>query len=198
MKRAFDIGVSLTALLVLSPLLGILGMLVARKLGRPILFRQPRPGLNGEVFELRKFRTMSDKRDKEGRLLPDADRLTSFGKWLRSTSMDELPTLINVLLGDMSLVGPRPLLVDYLPRYSRIHARRHEVRPGFTGWAQVKGRNSLSWPDRFDLDVWYVDHHTFWLDLKIMLMTVSTVLRREGVSAENHATMPEFTGYDES
>ncbi len=196
MKRAFDILVSLTGLLVLSPLLGILAIVVARKLGRPVLFRQPRPGLHGEVFELAKFRTMTDARDATGELLPDGDRLTPFGKWLRSTSLDELPTLINVLRGDMSVVGPRPLLVEYLPRYSEKHARRHDVRPGFTGWAQVKGRNALSWPDRFDLDVWYVEHQSFLLDLKIILMTVSTVLKREGVSAENHATMPKFMGYD--
>ncbi len=198
MKRPIDIVVSLAGIVIFSPVLAVLAILVAKKLGRPVLFRQPRPGLRGEVFELTKFRTMTGERDENGELLPDADRLTPFGRWLRSTSLDELPTLFNVLRGEMSLVGPRPLLVEYLPRYSQKHARRHEVRPGFTGWAQVKGRNALSWPDRFDLDVWYVDHRSFWLDLKIMLMTIFTVLKREGVSAENHATMPKFTGYDET
>mgnify|MGYP003639111303 CR=1 FL=1 len=198
MKRAFDIVVSFTALLVLSPLLGVLAILVAMKLGRPVLFRQPRPGRNGEIFELRKFRTMTDERDENGELLPDAERLTGFGKMLRKTSLDELPTLLNILNGEMSLVGPRPLLVEYLPRYSERHAHRHDVRPGLTGWAQVNGRNTLKWPDRFEMDVWYVENQSFWLDIRILLLTVATVLKREGVSAEDHVTMPKFTGYEEA
>lgn len=198
MKRAFDIVVSFTALLILSPVLGVLAVLVANKLGRPVLFRQPRPGRHGEVFELRKFRTMSDERDENGELLPDAERLTAFGKMLRKTSLDELPTLLNILTGEMSLVGPRPLLVEYLPRYSERHAHRHDVRPGLTGWAQVNGRNTLQWPERFDMDVWYVENQSFWLDIKILFLTVATVLKREGVSASDHVTMPKFTGYEEA
>lgn len=198
MKRAFDIVVSFTALLVLSPVLGALAILVANKLGRPVLFRQPRPGRHGQVFELRKFRTMTDERDEHGELLPDAERLTAFGKMLRKTSLDELPTLLNILTGEMSLVGPRPLLVEYLPRYSERHARRHDVRPGLTGWAQVNGRNTLQWPERFEMDVWYVENQSFWLDIKILFLTVATVLKREGVSANDHVTMPKFTGYEEA
>ena len=178
-----------------APIIAVLAVLVATKLGRPIIFRQPRPGLGGRVFELVKFRSMTDERDDSGELLSDDVRLTDFGKWLRATSLDELPSLWNVLCGDMSLVGPRPLLVEYLEHYSDKHARRHEVRPGFTGWAQVKGRNLLSWPERFDLDVWYVDNRSFWLDLKIMFMTIGTVLSRKGVSPEHQATMPKFDGY---
>ena len=195
MKRLFDILVSGVGLLLLSPLIVVLAIFVAMKLGRPVLFRQPRPGLGGKVFQLSKFRTMTDARDDAGELLPDDVRLTKFGKWLRGTSLDELPSLWNVFRGDMSLVGPRPLLVDYLDHYSEKHARRHEVRPGFTGWAQVKGRNLLSWSERFDLDVWYVDNRSFWLDLKIIVMTFKTVLSRKGVSPEGRATMPKFEGY---
>jgi lipopolysaccharide/colanic/teichoic acid biosynthesis glycosyltransferase len=193
-KRAFDAIVAGAALLVLSPLLLILAATVAVKLGRPVLFRQQRPGLGGRPFELIKFRTMTDATDARGRVLPDAERLTPFGRWLRSTSLDELPELWNVLTGDMSLVGPRPLLMAYLPRYSIRQARRHEVRPGLTGWAQVNGRNSLSWDEKFELDVWYVDNHTFLLDLRILGATVLQVVRRHGISSEGHATMPEFQG----
>lgn len=192
MKRAFDIAASLAALVVLSPALLVLAALVRIKLGSPVLFAQPRPGLGGRVFTLWKFRTMTDARDDNGNLKSDAERLTRFGRFLRSTSIDELPELWNVLRGDMSLVGPRPLLVSYLPRYSAEQARRHEVRPGLTGWAQVNGRNATSWEDRLRLDTWYVDHRTLRLDFHILLRTVTIVLRREGVSAPDSVTMPEF------
>lgn len=189
-----DIAVSLGGLIFLSPVLVVLAVLVRRKLGSPVLFRQQRPGLNGKIFTMYKFRTMTDKRDGEGNLLPDEDRLPSFGKFLRSTSLDELPELINVLKGDMSLVGPRPLLVQYLPRYSTFQARRHEVRPGITGWAQVNGRNAISWEEKFSLDVWYVDNASFILDLKILWITVLKIMKREGISQEGQATMSEFSG----
>ena len=193
-KRVFD----LVVLLLTAPLwltaLGAVAVLVRLNLGRPVLFRQPRPGLHGRVFELIKFRTMTDARDPHGKLLPDAQRLTRFGRWLRSTSLDELPEVLNVLKGEMSLVGPRPLLVQYLDRYTPQQARRHEVPPGLTGWVQVKGRNALSWEEKFRLDVWYVDHHSLWLDLRILVLTVWQVLRRHGVSAPGDATMPEFMG----
>lgn len=192
MKRAFDIAASLGALVLISPALLVIAVLVRVKLGSPVLFGQPRPGLRGRVFTLFKFRTMTDGRDSEGNLRPDAERLTRFGRFLRSTSLDELPELWNVLRGDMSLVGPRPLLVSYLPRYSPEQARRHEVRPGLTGWAQVNGRNAASWEDRLCLDTWYVDHRTLLLDLHILLKTVTIVLRREGISHADSATMPEF------
>ena len=169
-------------------------MLVRLNLGRPVFFRQPRPGRQGRVFELIKFRTMTQARDAQGHLLPDAQRLTRFGRWLRSTSLDELPEVLNVLRGEMSLVGPRPLLVQYLDRYSPEQARRHEVLPGLTGWVQVKGRNALTWEEKFRLDVWYVDHRSLWLDLRILALTVWHVLRRHGVSAPGAATMPEFMG----
>lgn len=195
MKRFLDIVVSGCGLLVLWPAIAVLAVLVGTKLGRPVFFRQRRPGLNGKVFRLVKFRTMTSERDEEGILLPDEDRLISFGKWLRGTSLDEMPALWNVLVGDMSLVGPRPLLVEYLEHYSKKHARRHEVRPGVTGWAQVNGRNLLSWPERFDLDVWYVDNQSFWLDLKIIAMTFALVLSKRGVSPEGQVTMPKFEGY---
>lgn len=194
MKRAFDIVASLVALVVLSPALLLLAILVRLKLGWPAIFSQERPGLGGRTFRLHKFRTMTDARDSCGALLPDDERLTPFGRFLRSTSLDELPEFWNVLKGDMSLVGPRPLLVEYLDRYTPEQARRHEVRPGITGLAQVSGRNELSWDERFKLDVWYVDNHTLWLDLKILAMTVWKALRREGVSSPGHATMPEFLG----
>ena len=193
-KRLFDIIVALLGLVVLAPLLALVAALVALKLGRPVLFEQDRPGLRGEIFTIRKFRTMRDERDASGRLKSDAERLTPFGRWLRSTSLDELPELVNVLRGEMSLVGPRPLKVEYLDRYDEFQARRHEVRPGITGWAQVNGRNSLSWEERFRMDVWYVDNRSFMLDLRILLMTLMAVVKREGVSAERHATMPEFEG----
>jgi lipopolysaccharide/colanic/teichoic acid biosynthesis glycosyltransferase len=193
-KRCIDITASLGGLIFLSPVLLVLAVFVRRKLGSPVLFRQQRPGLNGKIFTMYKFRSMTDKRDGEGNLLPDEDRLPSFGRFLRSTSLDELPELINVLKGDMSLVGPRPLLVQYLPRYSTFQARRHEVRPGITGWAQVNGRNAISWEEKFSLDVWYVDNASFSLDLKILCMTVLKIIKREGISQKGQATMSEFSG----
>ncbi|MGN6307081.1 MAG: sugar transferase [Mesorhizobium sp.] len=194
MKRLFDMLVSGLALVVLSPFLAALALLVRWHLGKPILFRQVRPGMDARPFEMLKFRSMTDVRRADGTLLPDAERLTRFGRFLRSTSLDELPELWNVLKGDMSLVGPRPLLMEYLPLYSPEQARRHEVRPGITGWAQVNGRNALSWDDKFALDVWYVDNRSFCLDLKIVALTVVRVLKRSGISAEGEATMPRFSG----
>lgn len=193
-KRCFDVCVSLIALLVLLPLMVIIGFLVWLFIGWPILFFQTRPGFRGVPFRICKFRTMSDARAADGTLLPDRLRLTPFGRLLRSTSTDELPALWNVLAGDMSLVGPRPLLMEYLPLYSREQERRHEVKPGITGWAQIKGRNSLSWQEKFDLDVWYVDHRSFGLDLYILWQTVIKVFRREGISHGDHPTMSKFTG----
>ena len=194
MKRLFDIVVSACALLVLAlPLLGVIWM-VRRKLGNPVFFTQVRPGMYGKPFKMVKFRSMTSERGPDGELLPDAVRLTPFGRFLRSTSLDELPELWNVLKGDMSLVGPRPLLMEYLPLYSPEQARRHEVRPGITGWAQVNGRNAIGWEDKFKLDVWYVDHRSLWLDIKILWLTVKKVLVREGISAAGEATMDKFTG----
>lgn len=194
MKRLFDVVVSACALLVLAlPLLVVIWM-VRRKLGSPVFFTQVRPGMHGKPFKMVKFRSMTSERGTDGELLPDAERLTPFGRFLRSTSLDELPELWNVLKGDMSLVGPRPLLMEYLPLYSPEQARRHEVRPGITGWAQVNGRNAISWEDKFKLDVWYVDHCSLWLDIKILWLTVKKVLVREGISAAGEATMPRFTG----
>lgn len=193
-KRPQDFCCAFAAVIVLSPVMAITALLVRIKLGAPVLFRQQRPGLNGEIFTLYKFRTMTDEKNREGKLLPDEDRLTSFGKMLRSTSLDELPELINILKGDMSVVGPRPLLVKYLPLYNKHQARRHEVRPGFTGYAQVHGRNAISWEEKFNLDVEYVDHVTFFGDWKIIVQTVKTVLKREGISSETAATMEEFKG----
>jgi sugar transferase EpsL len=193
-KRLFDIVVSAAALVALLPAFGFLWIVIAYKLGRPVFFRQQRPGLLGAPFDLIKFRTMTAQRNERGELLPDAERLTSFGRFLRSTSLDELPELWNVLKGDMSLVGPRPLLMSYLNRYSARQSRRHDMRPGITGWAQVNGRNALSWKEKFELDVWYVDNYSFALDLKILALTVVQVLARRGVSADGHATMPEFRG----
>ena len=178
----------------LSPLLSTIAILVQAKLGGPVFFRQIRPGLHGRPFQLIKFRTMRDAFDAQGQPLPDAERLTSFGRWLRATSLDELLEFWNVLKGEMSLVGPRPLLMEYLPLYSTEQARRHEVKPGITGWAQVNGRNALSWEEKFELDVWYVDHQSFWLDIKIIALTIQKVLFREGISAQGEATMPRFTG----
>jgi sugar transferase EpsL len=192
LKRVFDGVVSATALVVLAPVMGLIALAVWRTMGRPVLFRQVRPGLHGKPFVMYKFRTMRDLRDAEGKLLPDEARLTPFGRWLRSTSLDELPELLNVLRGEMSLVGPRPLLMEYLDRYTPEQARRHEVKPGITGWAQIHGRNNLSWDERFKLDVWYVDNWSLWLDLKILWRTLWMVLRREGISAQGHATMPRF------
>ena len=194
MKRFFDLLLSSLALLVLCvPLLFLLWQ-VRRKLGSPVFFRQTRPGLNGRPFTMVKFRTMTDARGQDGQLLQDADRLTKFGRFLRASSLDELPELWNVLQGDMSLVGPRPLLMEYLPLYSPEEARRHDVRPGITGWAQVNGRNALSWQEKFKLDVWYADHQSLRLDIKILWMTVRKVLVREGISAPGNATMPVFFG----
>lgn len=191
-KRALDVLGATGGLIVLAPVLLSIALAVRRSLGSPVLFRQIRAGRHGDRFELLKFRTMSEARDAAGQLLPDEQRLTRLGSWLRSTSLDELPELINVLRGDMSLVGPRPLLPDYLPHYSAEQARRHEVRPGITGWAAVQGRNAVSWERRLALDVWYVDNWSLGLDLKILLMTVVKVLKREGISADGHATMPRF------
>ena len=194
LKRVLDIvGATLLLLVFALPMLVIAG-LVASKLGRPVIFRQRRPGREGRIFEILKFRTMRDARDANGVPLPDAERLPRFGRLLRATSLDELPELVNVLRGEMSLVGPRPLLVDYLDRYSPEQARRHEVRPGITGWAQVNGRNAISWETRFDLDVWYVDHRSFLLDVRTLLLTAKKVVAREGINATGHATMTEFTG----
>lgn len=193
-KRFLDVIVSFVVLISLLPILTILMLLVRSKLGSPIFFRQIRPGKDDELFEMIKFRTMLDAIDSSGNPLPDSERLTKFGAFLRSTSLDELPGLWNVLKGDMSLVGPRPLLVEYLELYSPEQARRHNVRPGITGWAQVNGRNAISWEDKFKLDVWYVDNQSLWLDLKILLLTVKKVFVREGISADGHATMEKFTG----
>lgn len=195
-KRPQDFLCALTALILLSPVILITAVLVRIKLGSPVLFKQERPGLNGKVFMLYKFRTMTDKRDENGKLLSDEVRLTAFGKKLRSTSLDELPELLNILKGDMAVVGPRPLLVRYLPRYNAHQARRHEVRPGFTGYAQVNGRNTITWEEKFDKDVYYVDHISFLGDWKIIFKTVGTVLKREGISSETSATMEEFMGTD--
>ncbi|HWQ74592.1 MAG TPA: sugar transferase [Syntrophomonas sp.] len=193
-KRCFDAALSFALLIILSPLLMVLYLLVRILLGKPGLFKQKRPGRYGRIFTLYKFRSMTDKKDKNGNLLPDRDRLTGFGKLLRKTSLDELPELFNILKGDMSFVGPRPLLVQYLSRYDEQQARRHEVKPGLTGWAQVNGRNAISWEEKFKLDVWYVDHGSFWLDLKIIWMTIKIVFNRTGISAEGEATMGEFMG----
>ena len=194
LKRLFDILGAVFGLLILLPIIVTLAWQVRRKLGSPVLFRQTRPGLHGKPFQLIKFRTMRNAIGLDGRPLPDSERMTSFGSFLRSASLDELPELWNVLKGDMSLVGPRPLLMEYLPLYSLEQARRHEVRPGVTGWAQVNGRNALSWEEKFRLDVWYVDNHSFWLDLKILSLTVKKVLVREGISAAGEVTMTYFTG----
>ena len=194
LKRAVDVFLAAPTLALLSPLLGVLALGVRLVMGSPILFRQERPGLVGKPFTLLKLRTMTDARDGDGELLPDAQRLTGLGRLLRSASLDELPELINVLKGDMALVGPRPLLPHYLELYTPEQARRHEVRPGITGWAQVNGRNALTWESRLALDVWYVDHRTFRLDMKILFLTVVRVFQRDGISADGEATMPRFTG----
>lgn len=194
MKRLLDIGVSVVGLVVFVLPITVLVILVRIKLGSPVFFTQIRPGLHERPFKMIKFRTMTDQLGPDSLLLPDAERLTPFGRWLRATSLDELPELWNVLKGDMSLVGPRPLLMEYLPRYSPEQARRHEVRPGITGWAQVNGRNALSWEDKFKLDVWYVDHQSLWLDMRILWMTLKKVIVREGISADGEATMSKFTG----
>ena len=193
-KRLFDLAVAVSSVIILSPFLVLVGFLVRLKIGSPVLFRQERPGLHGRPFTIYKFRTMTDQRDEAGNLLPDGNRLTRLGRFLRKTSMDELPELFNVIKGDMSIVGPRPLLMQYLDRYTPEQARRHEVKPGITGWAQVNGRNAISWEDKFKLDVWYVDNLTLWLDVRIILMTVSKVLKSEGISQAGHATAQEFLG----
>ncbi|MGE4292205.1 MAG: sugar transferase [Desulfovibrio sp.] len=194
LKRLLDLSASLAALALLWPVMLAVALLVRARLGRGVLFRQVRPGLHGKPFTMYKFRTMREATGPNGQPLPDCERLTPLGRFLRSTSLDELPELYNVLRGDMSLVGPRPLLMQYLRRYTPEQARRMEVRPGITGWAQVRGRNALSWEERFSLDVWYVDHHSLRLDLKILLLTVASVARREGVCQPGHATMTEFMG----
>jgi lipopolysaccharide/colanic/teichoic acid biosynthesis glycosyltransferase len=193
-KRLFDLIAATAALIVLSPVLAVVAVLVAAKLGRPVLFRQQRSGLQGQPFRLAKFRSMTDAKDAEGRNLPDEVRLTAFGRRLRSTSLDELPSLWNVIRGEMSLVGPRPLHCSYDARYNPVQKRRLEARPGLTGWAQVNGRNALSWNDKFALDVWYVEHQSFWLDLRIIFRTVAAVFAARGIAAEGNATMPEFLG----
>ncbi|RTH28095.1 sugar transferase [Thermus scotoductus] len=194
LKRILDVVGASFALLAFGPLMLYVALRIWREMGSPVLFRQVRPGLQGRPFVMYKFRTMTEERDADGRLLPDERRLTPLGKFLRQYSLDEFPEFINVLKGDMSLVGPRPLLMEYLDRYTPEQARRHEVKPGITGWAQVNGRNALSWEEKFKLDVWYVDNWNLLLDLKILLMTIVKVLRREGISAQGHATMPEFKG----
>ena len=191
-KRLLDIAIALPATLLLSPAMAAIAILVRAKLGRPVLFRQQRPGLHGQPFSILKFRTMTNSRDTAGNLLPDGERLMPLGEFLRRSSLDELPGLLNVLRGEMSLVGPRPLLMQYLDRYTATQARRHEVRPGMTGWAQVNGRNALTWEQKFELDVWYVDHQSLWLDLKIICRTVWKTLKREGISQPGRATMEEF------
>ena len=194
MKRIFDIVLSLLFLIILSPVLLLTALLIRIKLGTPILFEQVRPGLHEKLFTLKKFRTMTFEKNAENILLPDDQRLTAFGKFLRSTSLDELPQLWNVLMGEMSFVGPRPLLVDYLKLYNAEQKHRHDVTPGITGWAQVNGRNNLSWEEKFQYDVWYAKHQSFWLDMKILWLTFFSVLRRKDISNTDHATMPIFTG----
>ena len=194
MKRLFDLISAFIGLLVLMPLIVLIVLIVRLKIGSPIFFKQMRPGLNGEIFNIYKFRTMTNELDKYGSLKADSNRLTIFGKFLRSTSLDELPGLWCVLKGDMSLVGPRPLLVEYLPLYSKKQSRRHELRPGITGWAQVNGRNAINWDEKLNLDVWYVDNQSFWLDIKILWLTLKKVIRRDGISQNNHVTMDKFKG----
>ena len=197
-KRLFDFSLGLAVLLLLSPVLLLLVLLIRIKLGSPVFFTQTRPGLHGKPFQMIKFRTMTNARGADGALLPDTERLTHFGRFLRSTSLDELPELWNMLKGEMSLVGPRPLLMEYLPLYSPEQARRHEVKPGITGWAQVNGRNGILWEDKFKLDVWYVNHQSFLLDLKILLLTIKNVIYRQGINAARDTTMPLFRGNREN
>lgn len=194
MKRFFDILLSVVGLITLTPLIAYVAWGVKRNLGSPVLFRQVRPGLHGKPFEMVKFRSMRDAFDASGNPLSDAERITRFGSFLRASSLDELPELWNVLKGDMSLVGPRPLLMDYLPLYNERQFKRHGLRPGVTGWAQINGRNSLTWEEKFELDVWYVENRTLWLDVKIIFATISKVIKRDGISAEGDVTMPKFTG----
>lgn len=194
MKRLLDIALSLIGLTLLSPILIIVAILIRIYLGSPIFFTQVRPGLHGKPFKMVKFRTMKDAVDKYGEPLPDSERLTRFGKILRSTSLDELPELWNVIKGEMSLVGPRPLLMEYLPLYNTEQAKRHDVKPGLTGWAQINGRNAISWEKKFELDTWYVENRSLWLDIKILALTVKKVLIKEGISADSHVTISKFTG----
>ena len=194
LKRLFDLVVTCAMGLVFLPVIIILALLIYFTIGHPVFFMQQRPGLNEKTFYIYKFRTMSNKKNSRGELLSDANRLTNFGRWIRSTSLDELPSLWNVLKGEMSLVGPRPLLMEYLPLYNTEQARRHEAKPGITGWAQVNGRNAISWEEKFILDVWYVDNQSLWLDIKTILLTIKKVIFRHGISAEGEATMPKFTG----
>ncbi|OOE43968.1 sugar transferase [Salinivibrio kushneri] len=194
MSRVFDVVVSFFLIVVLSPVIAFIAWRIKSQLGSPVLFHQERPGLGGKPFDLIKFRTMADLRDSKGSLLPDERRLTPFGRFLRASSLDELPELWNVLKGDMGLVGPRPLLMDYLPLYTKHEARRHEVRPGITGWAQVNGRNAISWDEKFKLDIWYIDNRSFWLDIKILILTVKKVIAREDITAQGHATTKPFAG----
>ena len=193
-KNVFDYMTAIILTIILLPLLAFIALLVMVFIGRPFIFQQVRPGLHGKPFIIYKFRTMTNERDKNGALKPDSVRLTKFGKFLRSTSLDELPGLWSILKGDMSLVGPRPLLVEYLPLYSKKQSKRHKVKPGITGWAQVNGRNAISWDEKFDLDLWYIDNQSVWLDIKILWLTVKKVIIRDGISSDNDATMSEFTG----
>ncbi|MGH1354054.1 MAG: sugar transferase [Thalassovita sp.] len=194
MKRLMDILGASIGLILLSPVIAILWMMIRRRLGAPVLFRQTRPGKDGKPFEMIKFRSMKDANAPDGTPLPDSERMTPFGAKLRSTSLDELPELWNVLKGDMSLVGPRPLLMEYLPLYSTHQARRHDLRPGVTGWAQINGRNAIGWPEKFNLDVWYVENRSLWLDIKIIALTIKKVVKRDDISAAGEITMPKFTG----
>lgn len=194
LKRIFDFLIALLALLLLSPILVIISLLISINMGRPVIFKQARPGLNGKIFYLRKFRSMTDAKDSNGNLLDDADRVTGFGHFLRASSLDELPGLWSVLIGDMSLVGPRPLLVEYIDRYTPEQAHRHDVKPGITGWAQVNGRNAISWEEKFSLDLWYIENRSFWVDMKILFLTFKKVIMKEGISRKGHATMPVFMG----
>lgn len=195
-KRLLDLVCSICGLLLLSPLLGVIALLIRLQMGSPVLFRQKRPGLRGEPFIFFKFRTMRNNRDRRGELFPDKDRLTRLGEFLRRSSLDELPSLYNVVRGEMSLVGPRPLLMEYLPLYNEEQMKRHDVKPGITGWAQINGRNRIDWPAKFRLDLWYVENRNFWLDLKILFLTFIKVFKREGISSDGHATVEKFKGND--
>jgi sugar transferase EpsL len=197
-KRLMDLVLSSSAILLLLPVFAVIGLVVRLRIGSPVLFRQLRPGLHGKPFLIYKFRTMTDRKGEKGEPLPDVERLTKFGAFLRSTSLDELPELFNVVKGEMSMVGPRPLLMEYLPLYDHQDARRHEVKPGITGWAQINGRNTITWEEKFALDVWYVDNGSFWLDLRVLWMTLLKVLKREGINQEGNATMEKFRGKGDS
>jgi sugar transferase EpsL len=197
LKRLFDISFSLFAIVIFCPVVAVLYFIIRNKMGKPVLFIHERPGLNGKPFKLYKFRTMTDAKTNDGELLPDSERLTSFGKKLRKYSLDELPQFFNVLIGNMSIVGPRPLLMEYVPLYNEKQRKRLDVKPGITGWAQINGRNAISWDKKFELDTWYVENHSFLLDCKIILLTIKIIYKSEGISAANEATMPKFTGSDE-